>query len=149
MKTAARVAIIGIFTALTVLGCTAKDSPPTPQASQTKTVEVSYDELLSQKFITRDVTLAAGDTLEVILGSNASTGFNWTTDAQIGDPAVVRQTNHQTAPPTGPMVGAAGTETWTFQALKAGTTTVAMDYSQPWPGGTKGAWTFRASVTVQ
>lgn len=147
-KTAARVAIIGIATALAVLGCTAKQSPPTPQASQTKTIEVSYDELLNEKFITRDITLAVGDTLKVNLATSGSTGFRWT-EAQIGDSAVLQQTNHETVPPTNAMPGAPSTETWTFTALKTGTTTVATDYNQPWAGGTQGAWTFRANVAVQ
>jgi inhibitor of cysteine peptidase len=51
------------------------------------------------------------------------------------------------APPTSPLLGAPGTETWTFEALKVGTT--AMDYSRPWQGGEKGAGTFMASVEVR
>jgi inhibitor of cysteine peptidase len=46
-------------------------------------------------------------------------------------------------------VGAAGGEVVTLHALAAGTTTVALSYSQPWSGGTKGVWTYHLSVTVK
>ena len=45
--------------------------------------------------------------------------------------------------------GAAGTEVWTFDAIKPGSATLTTSYGQPWPGGTKGAWTFSAAVSVR
>jgi len=141
--------MIVLLAALAVPGCTAEQSSATPQEPQTKTIEVSYDDLLNQEFITRDITLAVGDTLKVTLASNASTGFSWTAQTQIDDSAIVQQTDHESAGPAAAMPGASGTEVWTFTALKAGTTTIATDYNQPWPGGTKRAWTFKANVTVQ
>ena len=143
MKTGLFSLIVGIVASLAAPGCTAAQGP------QTKTIDVSYNDLLDQKFITRDITLAVGDTLQVTLASNASTGFSWTAQTQIGDPTVVQQTDHERVGPSAPMPGASGTEVWTFDALKAGTTTIATDYNQSWPGGTKGEWTFKANVTVQ
>ncbi|MFN8090246.1 MAG: protease inhibitor I42 family protein [Mycobacterium sp.] len=56
----------------------------------------------------RDIDLAAGQTLRVILGANASTGYRWTEDAQISDTAVLVQTGHVAiaSPTAGP--GSAG-----------------------------------------
>lgn len=148
-RTSARAAIVGIIAALAISGCTAKQSQQAPRPSQASSIEVTYDELLNQKFVTRNVTLAVGDTIKVILGSNASTGYAWTPDARIGDPAVIKQTSHESVPPTNALPGAPGSEIWIFEALKSGATTIAMDYSRPWEGGEKGAWTFEANVTVQ
>ncbi|MFN8090533.1 MAG: protease inhibitor I42 family protein [Mycobacterium sp.] len=53
-----------------------------------------YNDLLNQKRVHRDIDLAAGQTLRVILGANASTGYRWTEDAQISDTAVLVQTGH-------------------------------------------------------
>jgi predicted secreted protein len=149
MRSAFLLTKVGIIVALVVLGCAAKQSPAIPQGSQTKTVDVGYVDLQSQRFITRDITLAVGDALRVTLASNASTGFRWTAQAQIGDSAVVQQTGHESVGPAAAQPGASGTEVWTFKAVKAGTTTISTDYNQPWPGGTKGAWTFKANISVQ
>jgi inhibitor of cysteine peptidase len=145
-RTSARAAIAGIVAALAVAGCSDKQGP---QPSPTNSMEVTIDELTNQKFVTRDVTLAVGDTLELTLGSNGSTGYLWSSDAQIADPAVIRQTSHGIVPSTSELPGAPGTEIWTFKALKSGATTIAMDYSRPWEGGEKGTWTFKANVTVK
>ena len=131
--------------ALALAGCGDIKKPP-----GTTTVDVSYDDLLNKKHISLDVSLGVGDTLRVILASNASTGYQWTAQAQISDPAVLVQRDHYSAGPSDVRPpGTAGIETWSLQALAAGTTTVATSYGQPWPGGAKDAWTFTAAVTVR
>lgn len=144
MTTRAVWATVMVATALALPGCAHADNP----APQSATVEVSYDDLLNQKNISRRVNLAAGDTLRVVLASNASTGYQWTAQAQISDSAVLSQTSHQTVAPTDAKPGAAGTEVWTFDALKPGFATLTTNYGQPWPGGTQDAWTFTAEVAV-
>jgi len=142
MKFKLWVAGIVLIVLLVVASCTAKPA--------TKSVQVSIDDLTSQNNITRDVEIAAGSTLLVSLGSNPSTGFSWSEQAQIGDTAIVRQDKHEfVATNANGVVGAPGTEEWTFTALKKGTTTVSMDYSRPWAGGEKGVWTFKLNVTVK
>ncbi|MBY0441538.1 MAG: protease inhibitor I42 family protein [Mycobacteriaceae bacterium] len=131
------------------LSCAAKPDSRTSPQHQIKTINVTYDELLSTKFITRHVTLARGDTLQVTLASNRTTGFCWTPQTQIVDPTVIQQVSHESPPANSSIPGAASTEVWTFAALKAGGTTITTDYSQPWPGGTKKAWTFTATVDVR
>lgn len=139
---------VGLLTWLVGCDRTAKQgattSPPPPITS----IDISLDELLDNKFVARNVTLAVGETLKVILASNPSTGFQWTADAKIGDPAVIKQTGHENVAPNSSLVGAGGAEIWTFVTLKRGTSAVTTDYNQPWPGGTKKAWTFKANVTV-
>jgi len=131
---------------LIISGCTAGTS-----ASGSKTVTVSIDELTNQQNVTQDIEVAVGNTIKVILGSNPSTGFSWTEQAKIGDTTILRQDKHETvaAADSDKIVGAAGTEEWTFTALKTGETTVSMDYSRPWEGGEKGVWTFKLNVTVK
>lgn len=123
--------------------------PQGPQGPQTKTIEVSYDDLQNQNVITREATLATGDTLKVTLASNGSTGFSWNAEAQISDSTVMQQTGHESVEATGDRLGAWGTEVWTFKALKAGATTIMTDYGRPWDGGEKKVWTFTANVTVR
>ncbi len=93
-------------------------------------------------------SVAANGTFTVTLCSNSSTGFAWGANAQISDPSVLQQTDHKTVPSNNNMAGAPGQEAWTFKALKSGTTKVSFDYSQPWSGGIKSAWTVNLDVIV-
>ena len=138
------VLVVAMFS---IMGCAGKASPP--PAPEVQTVEVSYSDLLNQKRAHRDIDLAAGQTLRVILGANASTGYRWAEDAQISNTAVLVQTGHVAvaSPNAGP--GSAGTEMWTFSALQPGRATITTTYGRPWPGGEKDAWTFTAAVTVR
>lgn len=136
--------VAAISCALLLPACTHRDPPP----QQTVTIEVSYDDLLSQKTITRQADLRVGDALTISLGANPSTGYQWETEAQISDRAVLSPAGHRTVAPGSSRPGAPGADEWTFEAMAPGTATVTTSYGQPWPGGQKNAWTFTAKVTV-
>ena len=105
---------------------------------------VSVDESSSGK----QVEIAAGGTLTVTLESNQTTGFQWELKS-VGDTSVLQsQGGTYSVPDTG-MVGAGGEEIWTFKALKPGTSSLSMEYSQPWDGGTKAGQTFVLNVVVK
>jgi inhibitor of cysteine peptidase len=89
-----------------------------------------------------------GDTLQVSLASNPSTGFRWTPALQITNAAVMAHAGHEVLGPVAGRAGSAGREVWALQAIGPGTTTVSTTYGRPWPGGEKDAWTFTAEVTV-
>ncbi len=115
-----------------------------------ESIEVSCDEFINIKHITKEVEVNAGDSFKVTLCSNPTTGFEWSESAQIGDQTVMEQVKHRfAAPKNKQLAGAAGQEIWTFRALKEGTTTISMEYSQPWEGGTKVEWTFELTVVVK
>jgi len=121
-----------------------------PQAS----VDVSCDDFAESLNVTEEMEIGVGGSLIVSLCSNpSSTGFEWS-EAQISDPSVLQQTDHKYVAPEGtgsepPLVGAPGKDIWTFKALKQGVSNTTMEYSQPWEGGTKAAWTFVLTVTVK
>ena len=146
----ARILAALLLTAAPLLACAGKAEPPRAegQDTHTQTIEISYDELLNQKQITRTVTMAVGDFLQVSLGSNASTGFQWAEQMRISDPEVLLQTGHEPVGPKTNMPGAPGSEVWVLQAMGRGTATVSTSYSRPWDGGEKDAWIFTADVTV-
>ena len=76
---------------------------------------------------------AVGEELTVTLGSNPTTGAQWSEDAEISDETIVRQTSHIfIGPGIEKPSGTPGEEVWTFEALKKGTTTISMEYSRPW-----------------
>ena len=112
-------------------------------------VDVSIDDYTNVNIITKEIELASGGQLTVTLGSNKTTGFQWSEQAQIADPSILEQVSHQNLSPQSSVEGAPGKEEWTFKALKSGITTVSMDYSRPWEGGEKGVWKFNLTVNVR
>ncbi|MFC1938694.1 protease inhibitor I42 family protein [Chloroflexota bacterium] len=112
-------------------------------------VNLTCDDFMSQNNITRELSVRTGDSFTVTLCSNPTTGFQWES-AVISDQSVLTETGHQfVSPEDENLVGAAGKDGLTFQALKKGTSTISIAYSRPWEGGEKGVWTFTAVVTVK
>jgi predicted secreted protein/putative hemolysin len=79
-----------------------------------------------------DVTLKVGDTLTVELASNPTTGFSWQVDANDAKVlAQVGESQYRLGSQT-PIPGAGGTQTFTFNAVGAGKTTLTLIYVRPW-----------------
>jgi inhibitor of cysteine peptidase len=96
----------------------------------------------------KTVNIAVGGTLTVTLDSNVTTGYSWELK-EIGDTNVLQKTDNKYIAPASGAIGAGGKEVWTFKALATGTSTLTMDYSQPWAGGQKGAKNFSLTVVVK
>jgi inhibitor of cysteine peptidase len=146
--------LIGIsLLSLVSISFVACASPTQPQVSnQWVWVEKYCEEFQNNKHISDTIEINTGDTLVVVLCSNATTGFRWSEDAQIGDTSILKQENHEYSGPESeppPPPGTPGLESWRFQTLKPGTSTVYIEYSRPWEGGEKGEWTFTLEVTVK
>jgi inhibitor of cysteine peptidase len=128
-----------------LVGCTFQSrNPPT-----SKTLQVSMDDVLGQRVVTENVTLAVGNTLTLKLGSNYTTPYRWTADTKIGDETIVKQTSHEFVQPTTDALGAPGAEVWTFKALKPGITTITTYYTSIVGHDSTPKCTFNATVTVQ
>lgn len=77
--------------------------------------------------------LKNGEVMSITLESNPSTGYSWF--ALISDPAVLVQMGEPqyqepASDPNNPIVGAAGSDTFYFQAADTGTTTLNLDYTR-------------------
>jgi len=95
--------------------------------------------------------LKKGDTMSITLESNPSTGFAWY--AIISDTAVLVQMGEPeySAPAESetPIVGASGTQTFFFQAVESGTTTITLDYKRAWETDVQPEQTINITVEVQ
>ena len=113
-------------------------------------IEIPYDDFIEDQHFDWTANVDYGDTVVITLGSNPTTGFTWPDIVQIGDQEILKQVSHEFIPPeqTG-TVGSSGKDKWTFKTLNKGTTSIVMEYSQPWDGGEKATWTFRALITVK
>ncbi len=95
--------------------------------------------------LTKEISVGDHSMIVLTLCSNASTGFAW--ENPTFDSRSIRLVFHGSN--AGPaMPGAAGSETFVFVVRHGGTTTIRMTYSQPWAGGTKGAWTYTLAVVA-
>ena len=134
---------------LTLFTCCSSPESPEFEFMRDVKVELSYEDFQTQPNYSGSVRLRIGGRLTVILYSNRSTGFSWSELAQISDQTVLMQIDHKCLPPTSDLAGAGGQEVWTFKTLKEGSSTIYLEYSQPWEGGIKAAWTFHLTVVVK
>lgn len=96
-----------------------------------------------------EITLKRGQTLTISLESNPTTGYSWQV-IEI-DAAILEQSGeaeYKQASGTEGMTGAGGVETWRFQALAAGQTTLTLGYMRPWES-VPPLETFTVQVTIR
>ncbi|MBN1630348.1 MAG: protease inhibitor I42 family protein [Thermoleophilia bacterium] len=78
------------------------------------------------------VAVKPGDTIDVILEGNPTTGYGWSVDLSDEDAAILEQVGEPSYVPDSGLIGAGGTYTFTFRALAAGDATLALHYSRVW-----------------
>lgn len=77
------------------------------------------------------ITVKAGDTIQVVLEGNPTTGYTWTAALSEEDASILQQIG-EPAYETGGGIGAGGVYTFRFKALAAGEATLKLVYAQPW-----------------
>ncbi|MFC2059345.1 protease inhibitor I42 family protein [Chloroflexota bacterium] len=117
--------------------------------SQALGVEIACDRFTEDPHsIRNDFQMEVNDKLTVKLCANPTTGFEWTYETS-GDTVLKEEDHDSEEPEKEGVMGASGTEVWTFEAFEKGTTEVIMEYGQQWEGGEKGVWTYTITVTVE
>jgi inhibitor of cysteine peptidase len=94
----------------------------------------------------RTAQVRVGETIEVTLPENASTGYSWTVDRLDAD--IVQQHSAESRNPA-KAIGASGTIVFTFEAVKAGTGEIALKYWRSWEGDASVSKRFRIRLSVQ
>jgi len=112
-------------------------------------VEISCDEFNENpRSIRNEFQVEVGDKITMKLCSNPTTSFRWTHEIVVDN--VVKEEDHDFEEPGSEgLMGAAGKEIWTFEAVEKGITELRMEYSRPGEGGEKAEWTYTVTVTVQ
>ena len=136
---------VAMLLSSTLMGCHFESRNP-PSST---TLQVSMDEVSKQNSITQNATLTVGNTLKVQLGSNYSTPYRWMADMKISDPGILKQESHVYVGPSSDVMGAPGSEIWTFAVLKSGTTTISTHYSSFVGKNPAPVCQYSAIVTVQ
>lgn len=124
-------AIVLLFAATAVAACEGDGDDggdDTPRAPR----ELQLSDADSGKTVTADV----GSTIIIALTSNPSTGYAW----QVREPLpeqLAQSGDVRYVPPgsTSPVVGAPGTEVFTFRATAAGSAELTLDYARSFEDG--------------
>jgi len=93
--------------------------------------------------------LALDGSLIVALTSNPSTGFAWSVSERTGQGLVLTgPPAYVPGGPTAPVVGAPGTEVFTFRAVESGTFQLVLEYRRSFEPDQPPARTFRVTVAI-
>ncbi len=93
----------------------------------------------------RDTGLAVGDTLELCLSENPTTGYRWYMEWS-GEP--VSTALDDTYEPSADRPGSGGRHCWRFQAVRTGRATLTARSHRHWEQGESQTLTFAVRVTA-
>jgi predicted secreted protein len=93
------------------------------------------------------VQLVVGQTLEIALPGNPTTGFTWAAWGALPSQVATAGDSYETSAPAG-VVGAGGVQTLAFKALSAGTATLKLGYARPWES-VQPAKTFEVTLVIK
>jgi predicted secreted protein len=112
------------------------------------TISIPIEAFPGQPHIDVVMNAAVGEELTVTLGSNPTTGFQWSEDAKISDESVIKKVSHKfVGPGIDKPPGTPGEEVWTFKALKKGRSTINLEYSRSWEEK-DAEWTVTITVNI-
>ena len=116
-----------VLAAICLLTSCADPEPPKPRPPQPLLTAADHD---------KTVNLIIGETVDLHLESNPTTGYSWNS-LQLPDGKVVKQTHHAYRGPaetnqTHMLVGAGGVEHWKFLAVAEGKTALDLVYRRGW-----------------
>lgn len=110
-------------------------------------IDIACDQFRQDSLFTSKCEAKIGDEINITLCSNRTTAFQWRYKTTVEN--VLKEEKHDFQEPTNDAMGAAGKESWTFEAVGTGTTVIQMEYSGPWEGEEKVEWTYTVTVTVE
>jgi len=105
--------IVGIIIAVVAFRCNAKPANYT-EGDAKETIETK-----------------AGNQFTITLRGNVTTGYIWQM-AKGTESAIVKKVSDKYIAENTERTGAGGDHVWTFEALKAGDTTITLEYLRPW-----------------
>jgi hypothetical protein len=143
MKKALLFVFIATMFSATIIAC---GSPSTSTTSSDKNQTIQYDcnYLFYQKDITKNVNVAPGDTVTLVVCANHDNGFTFDEKANIASDAVIQKSHTYTPPSSADSKATSGKETFVFQVNGGKTdTSLTLTYSRPSEGTSS-----RGSITI-
>lgn len=93
----------------------------------------------------REVSLRAGETLEISLAENRTTGFRWRLESNAGPACKLLKSSFEASLGA---TGRGGVHHWQFQAVQAGAGKIELEYRRPWEEDSPPSRTFTLRVRV-
>ena len=118
-----------VVVTLLLTSCSALSSTPVPTATLPPTAETPTT-LPEPTDPTQLISVKTGETFELVLPSNSSTGYRWNIVPEL-DESIVQFVQQGYIAEQPVMPGSGGMDIWTFRALSAGDTTVVLGYYPP------------------
>lgn len=115
-------AVLGLIISCLLIGVIGCSSKTTPAKNDLKVLESSGIKN----------TFKVGDTFNVVLKGNPSTGFAWYYTIDNND--VIELSSNNNVPDKNNVAGSASTYSWSFKALKTGQVKIIYRYYQGWLG---------------
>lgn len=110
-------------------------------------LEIACDQFIQDSVFTSKCEAKIGDKINITLCSNRTTAFQWRYKTTVEN--VLKETEHSFQEPKDDVLGAAGKEAWTFEAVGMGTTEIQMEYTGPWEDEEKVEWIYTVTVKVE
>lgn len=126
--------VASTFLASALAACSAS-----PQPSSTLQVTAADDK--------GSVSLHVGDTLQITLEGNPTTGYQW--EVASVDESVLKASGEPQYTPTSAALGSGGVYIFSFKALDAGKTTLELVYHRTFEKNVPPLQTFTLTVTVR
>lgn len=118
-----------LMVTIILISCTTFSSTSTPTSIPRLTPE-SPNVLPDPTDPTQLITVKAGETFDIMLPSNSSTGYRWQFVGEL-DTGVIQLVGQDYIAQQPVIPGSGGMDVWTFQAVNAGDTTVELGYYPP------------------
>ena len=116
-----------LMAAILLNGCAASTATPTP----TLPVPAETPNPLPEPSDpTQLITVGAGETFDLVLPSNPSTGFHWEIVEEM-DASVVELVDQEYIAEQPVLPGSGGVDVWTMRAVNPGSTTIMLGYYPP------------------
>jgi len=116
-----------LITAILLSGCADSAFTPTPTLPPTAETPTTLPEPTDP---TQLITVTAGETFDIILPSNPSTGYHWNIIGEL-DESIVQLVAQDYIAEEPVKPGSGGVDVWTFRAVDAGNTTIELGYFPP------------------
>ena len=116
-----------LISTLLLSGCASSAFTPTPTLPPTAETPNTLPEPTDN---TQLITVQAGQTFDLVLPSNSSTGYHWEILPEL-DANLVEFVTQDYIAEQPVMPGSGGVDVWTFRAVNTGDTTIVLGYYPP------------------
>lgn len=142
--------LIFLVAVLFVVSCRARKASQQESVVLSGKTELSLDSLpnlFTDEQNGEEVSVALGDTLNLLLQANITTGYSWSVVAI--DTAMLRKVGENYVGSNSEAVGSGGRQWYGFETLSPGVSSLKLAYKRPWESNETPASVFEVRVKVE